>query len=427
MSSVLYGLGRACAAAQSYRLDPGRETTRGGLPVEKWWHHARMLRGCWSLLAVGGAVSFYVGSATAQEKCFTRLDNGVDMTGWHRSTTNHHGPGMGWTIENGAFVGRQTAGNQGGIMMTDKAYKDVEVIFEVKIDWGCDSGFFFRTTAGDRAYQVNVDHLQDGGVGTIYGEGFAQELKYRPFFLTDMGASAVKDPALTPLFDLSKWSTIWKPTDFNQMRARIEGNPPHLQVWISELQVVDFTDQMQRAEIDATGPLAIQVHGGSERWTPTGSVQFRNIRVKDLTLPCVDQGGAAGAGGGAGMGGDAGTSSGGAGTGGGGAGTGGAGPGGAGAGGVGATGGQGVSTGGTQNAAGGSGGVETGIPNEGYAGTPATSASSADGSGCGCRAAGSPRSGSATWILVGLACAASWPRRARPPRPRQEPRPTRRP
>jgi MYXO-CTERM domain-containing protein len=363
-----------------------------------------MRRACCSLVAVGSAVFFYAGSVAAQEKCFTRLDNGVDMTGWHRSTTNHHGPGTGWTIENGAFVGRQTAGNQGGILMTDKAYRDVEVIFEVKIDWGCDSGFFFRTTAGDRAYQINIDHLQDSGVGTIYGEGFSQELKYRPYFLTNMGATVVKDPSLTPLFDLGKWSTIWKPTEFNQIRARIEGNPPHLQAWISELQVIDFTDQMQRSEIDATGPLAIQVHSGSERWTPTGSVQFRNVRVRDLTEPCVDtgSGGTAGAGGGAGTSGNgAGTSGNGAGAGGGGAGA------------VIATGGQSASAAGMASAGGGSGGVAAGAPNEGHAGTTSTSSPSADGSGCGCRAAGPRGSGSAMWILLGLVGATSWSRCAR--------------
>ena len=51
------------------------------------------------------------------------------------------------------------------------------MVLEVKIDWGCDSGIFFRTTAGDRAYQVNVDHLTGGGIGTIYGESFTTELR----------------------------------------------------------------------------------------------------------------------------------------------------------------------------------------------------------------------------------------------------------
>lgn len=58
------------------------------------------------------------------------------MTGWHKSTSNQHGPGDGWTVEDGAFVGRQTAGQHGGILMTDRSYGDAEVILEVKIDWG---------------------------------------------------------------------------------------------------------------------------------------------------------------------------------------------------------------------------------------------------------------------------------------------------
>jgi hypothetical protein len=253
------------------------------------------------------------GKASAQEACFVRLDSGTDMTGWHVSTTNHHGPGDGWTVEDGAFVGRQTAVQKGGILMTDKLYKDVEVIFEVKIDWGCDSGFFFRTTAGDRAYQVNVDHLAESGVGTIYGEGFSQELRAIPYFLTDMGNAAVAAPNQTPSFDLAQWPTIWHPTEFNEIRARVEGNPPHMQVWISDFKVMDFTDQVLRAEIDATGPLAIQVHSGS-RWIENGTVHYRNIRVKDLTLPCDEPdpgtGGSAGAGGMAGVGGMAGAANG---------------------------------------------------------------------------------------------------------------------
>lgn len=350
-----------------------------------------MLRVHPALLALLSASFFQLGVAGAQEKCFERLDNGVDMMGWKRSSTNHHGPGTGWTVEGGAFVGRQTAGNQGGILMTDKTYKDVEVIFQVKIDWGCDSGFFFRTTAGDRGYQVNLDHLQDAGVGTIYGEGFAQELRYRPYFLSNQGMTATKDPQLEPLFDLSKWSTIWKPTDFNEIRARVEGNPPHMQVWISGLPVIDFTDTMTRAEIDATGPLAIQVHGGAERWLANGSVQFKNIRAKDLSVPCQD-GGAGGAGG----------------TGGGGAGGVSAGGAGSDAGGAVAAGGSGAAAGGggvapATSGAGGSAGAPPTTPSGGVAGSntsPATPpTSSSEAGGCGCRVGSSRTDGAVTALL----------------------------
>jgi hypothetical protein len=264
-------------------------------------HRARALGWTVSVLAVAPV-------AAGQEPCFERLDNGVDMTGWQKSTTNPHGPGDGWTVEDGAFVGRQTGGQQGGILMTDGSYRDVEVIFEVKIDWGCDSGFFFRTTAGSRAYQVTIDHLADSGVGTIWGEGFSPELREIPYFLTNEGNAAVVAPnqSKVPLFELADWPTIWDPTAFNEIRARVEGNPPHIQVWISGTKVMDFTDAMTRSDVAASGPLAIQVHSGG-RWIEDGTVAFKNIRARDLAVTCEDLGGA-GAGG---MSGAAGTSSGG--------------------------------------------------------------------------------------------------------------------
>lgn len=236
---------------------------------------------------VAGLTAVASASALAADPCVERLDNGVDLMGWVRSSTNHHGPGDGWTLEEGAITGRQTAGKQGGILMSAKTYRDVEVTFEVKIDWGCDSGIFFRTTAGDRAYQVNIDHLAGGGIGTIYGESFTTELRALDFTLTDQGRTAVAGAGCAPLFDLSAWPTMWNPTAFNQLRARVEGNPPHIQVWISGVKVTDFTDARVRSEIDVAGPLALQVHSGN-RWVSGGAVRFRNIRVRDLTAPCAN-------------------------------------------------------------------------------------------------------------------------------------------
>ena len=259
----------------------------------------------WSSSCSLAAAAFLVAEAArAQENCFERIDNGVDMTGWRKSTTNPHGPGNGWTVEDGAFVGRQTEGQQGGILMTEKSYKDVEVVLDVKITWGCDSGLFFRTTDGSRAYQACIDHLSDSAVGGIWGESFPQELREIPYFLTSNGTAAIVAPnqSKTPIFDLTLWSTLWDPTAFNEMRARIEGNPPRLQVWVSGTKVMDFTDTMLRGDVAESGPLAIQVHGGS-RWTSDGTVAFKNIRVRDLALECEDPGNGQGGGGAGGTGG----------------------------------------------------------------------------------------------------------------------------
>ncbi len=264
-------------------------------PVSKAPH--RLTLGC----CTGSSIAVALLLATpvaAQEACFERLDNGVDLTGWSPSPTNMHGPGQGWTVEDGAIVGRQTDGQQGGILVTDASYQDVEVILEVKIDWGCDSGLFFRTTDGNRAYQVTIDHVSDSAVGTIWGEAFPQELREIPYLLTDDGNTAVLAPDRheEPIFDLALWPSLWDPTAFNEIRARIEDNPPHMQVWISGTQVMDFTETILRDDVNASGPLAIQVHGGS-RWISGGTVAFRNIRVRDLSLPCDEMPGGDGAGG----------------------------------------------------------------------------------------------------------------------------------
>ena len=339
-------------------------------------HSLRSLPSLLALLALAP-------TAAAQEVCFERIDTGTDMSGWHKSTTNPHGPGDGWTVENGALVGRQTAGQQGGVLMTDASYQDVEVIFQVKITWGCDSGFFFRTTEGARAYQVNVDHLAESGVGTIWGEYFAQELREIPYWLTDMGAAAVvaPDQSKTPIFDLAMWPTLWNPTDFNEIRARIEGNPPHIQVWVSGTKVMDFTDGMVRSEIDASGPLAIQVHNGG-RWIEGGTVAFKNIRVRDLSVVCEDPNPSGGAGGG-------------------GAGGGGAGGGGAGAGGQ-------PSVAGGGQSAGGAGGTGPMAPQPTAGGTSVSGASSGvapmpsggDAGGCGCRVVRGKGGGAAALLLL---------------------------
>jgi hypothetical protein len=79
-----------------------------------------------------------------------------------------------------------------------------------------------------------------------------------------------------------------------------------MQIWISDVKVIDYTDTKVRTEIDASGPLAIQVHGGG-RWIEGGAVQFRNIRVRDLTQDCTPT--VPGAGGSSGQAGSAGAAS----------------------------------------------------------------------------------------------------------------------
>src|SRR5262245_11576563 len=58
---------------------------------------------------------------------FTAIFNGRDLTGWHISATNHHGTTPAYRVLHGMIVGSQNPLGQGGILLTDKKYKNVEL------------------------------------------------------------------------------------------------------------------------------------------------------------------------------------------------------------------------------------------------------------------------------------------------------------
>ena len=81
---------------------------------------------------------------------FAPLFNGKDLSGWHVSQTNHHGTSQGWTVKDGVLLATQDRPGNGGILLTDRKYRDFEVEVEINPDWGCDGGLFLRSNeAGD--------------------------------------------------------------------------------------------------------------------------------------------------------------------------------------------------------------------------------------------------------------------------------------
>ena len=86
---------------------------------------------------------------------FTSIFNGKDLDGWHVSKTNHHGTTPDYHVVHGLIVGTQCPIDSGGILLTNKRYKNVEVYMEIKPDWGNDSGwtewsyFAFEEQAGN--------------------------------------------------------------------------------------------------------------------------------------------------------------------------------------------------------------------------------------------------------------------------------------
>lgn len=79
------------------------------------------------------------------------------------------------------------------------------------------------------------------------------------------------------------WEKLWKKDDWNSLRARIEGDVPHITVWINGTKITDFTDTANHLIDGATeGEIALQVHGSKGRWAAGAHHRFRNIAIKEL-------------------------------------------------------------------------------------------------------------------------------------------------
>jgi hypothetical protein len=233
---------------------------------------------------------------------FTAIFNGQNLAGWHVSRTNHHGTTPDYHVLDGAIVGTQSPFGSGGILLTDKSYRNFELYMEVRPDYGCDSGIFFRSTEAGHAYQITMDYLPGGSMGSLITEsitnpnraagagpaaGAARGAAGSAAAAAGGRANAPRVVGGIPLgsaepMGVAAWMKVWKREAWNTVRARVEGDIPHVQVWINDVLVTDTHETTNRAEGGmVAGPIAIQIHGGN-RWVQAGFWRWRNIGIKEL-------------------------------------------------------------------------------------------------------------------------------------------------
>lgn len=222
---------------------------------------------------------------TLNETGFETIFDGKSLKGWHVSAqTGHSGASMHksggkWVIQEGAIVGSQDIPGNGGIILTDRQFGDFEVIVEMKNDYGPDSGLFLRSNEKGQAYQYMVDYHNNGNLAGIYGEGLSGGIHHRNFdFLDDVTKIQTKPALVACPIKPEDWPAFWKHGEWNELRARIESNPPKITTWINRVRFMEFTDTEKRHQ-DA-GSIALQVHGGGDYTNQF--VRYRNVRVKTL-------------------------------------------------------------------------------------------------------------------------------------------------
>jgi len=216
---------------------------------------------------------------------FRSLFDGSSLAGWHVGAATTHSGASGqrsgglWAAQDGAITGTQDLPGNGGILLSDERFGDVELVLEARVDFGVDSGIFLRSTENGAAYQILVDYYPGGSIGGLYGEALPDALYIKNFeFLDTPDRIRLLAAAYPAPVSAADWPRFWRSGGWNEVRARIAGNPPRVTSWINGVRFLEFEDDRRR--LPDRGAIALQVHGGGDHRGQL--VRYRNIRVNRL-------------------------------------------------------------------------------------------------------------------------------------------------
>lgn len=187
---------------------------------------------------------------------WTVLFDGESLDGWVTEGGRYDGNAR-WSVEDGAITGREGENSAGGLIYTERRYRDFLFSCEFKITQPFDSGVFLRMVPREedlKGPQLTLDYRSGGEVGAVYADGFLAH--------NDSGTELVRREA------------------WNRLDVRCVGNF-HLQAWLNGQLLTDHRLEGDPEGFARDGRIGLQVHGA--RGEPeTSMVQFRDVRLREL-------------------------------------------------------------------------------------------------------------------------------------------------
>ncbi len=182
---------------------------------------------------------------------FQPLFDGKTFKGWN-------GDEKVFRIEDGAIVGGQLKERipHNFFLSTDADYEDFELRLEFRLKGeDTNAGIQIRSERIPEHHEM-IGYQADLGQnywGCLYDESRRNRVLASP--------------------KAEELAAVLKKDDWNSYRILCKGR--RIQLWINDLQTVDFTEE--DSAIVQKGKIAVQIHGG-----PAGEAWYRNIRIRKL-------------------------------------------------------------------------------------------------------------------------------------------------
>lgn len=228
--------------------------------------HAPLLACCMRLASLDQDAAILTDPAaprpTGEPRTWIALFDGTSLDGWIR-----RGGDAEYRVEDGCIVGTTRSNQPNAFLCTEREFGDFELELEFKVDRELNSGVQVRShsIAGFKdgrvhGWQIEIDPSPRGWTAGLYDEGRRGWLQ------------SPSDDAPSKVAFLQD--------DWNRLRVVAEG--ARVRTWLNDVPVIDHVDLAP--EMDASGFIALQVHGIGPRVEPL-EVRWRNLRVREIAPP----------------------------------------------------------------------------------------------------------------------------------------------